>query len=51
MNILNLGTHLNFTNNIILHDFIEIAYEYSKNLNSKLEEETFPGRKYYIISF
>lgn len=49
MSILNLATHLNFTNNIILHDFKEIASEYSKNLNSKLKVETFPGRKYYII--
>ena len=49
MSILNLATHLNFTNNIILHDFKEILYEHHKNLNSKLKVETFPGGKYYII--
>lgn len=51
MNILYLAIHFNFNNNIILDVFIQTLYEYSKNLNFKLKEETFPGGKYYINNF
>ena len=43
--------HFNFNNNVILDDFIETLYEYSKNLNSKPKEETFTHSKYYINNF